>query len=117
MVSGQNSPKFGYVAASPDALMTCACHGKFAVEVKCPLSLKYDTVNSEIISAKCEFLMWDADEERVMLKPKHKYRTQINSQMALLGVKQGYFIVWTQKGVWYEIIDFDPNQEIHCHEQ
>ena len=107
--SGLLVSKNGYVAASPDAVMTCACHGKFAVEVKCPFSLKDDTVtNNKLISTKCDFLLWDADQERVTLKPKHKYRTQINSQMALLGVKQGYFIVWTRKSVWYELIEFDP---------
>ena len=98
--SGLLVSKNGYVAASPDAVMTCACHGKFAVEVKCPFSLKDDTVtNNKLISTKCDSLLWDADQERVTLKLKHKYRTQINSQMALLGVKQGYFIVWTRKSV------------------
>ena len=75
--------------------MTCACHGKFAVEIKCPQSIKDDTVESEGSAKICEFLTWDKENQTVKLKPKHKYRTQINSQMALLGVKQGYFVVWT----------------------
>ena len=27
--------------------------------------------------------------------------------MALLGSEHGYFVVWTPKGVWYELIEFD----------
>ena len=32
--------QFPYIAASPDALSECSCHGKITVEVKCPFSIK-----------------------------------------------------------------------------
>ena len=38
--SGLVVSKNCYVAASPDAVMTCACHGKFDAEVRCPFSIK-----------------------------------------------------------------------------
>ena len=70
--------------------------------------MKDGPVESEASAKICEFLTWDTENQTVKLKPRHKYRTQINSQMALLGVKKGYFVVWTRMGVWYEVIDFDP---------
>ena len=30
-----------YIAASPDGIATCKCHGKILIEIKCPDNIKY----------------------------------------------------------------------------
>ena len=51
--------KNGYIGVSLDGVMTCACHGKYAIEVKCPINLNNDTVNTKSSADRCEFLIWD----------------------------------------------------------
>ena len=42
------------------------------------------------------------------LNPSHKYYTQIQGQMALVGCSHGYFVVWTTKGLpFIEKVMFD----------
>ena len=41
------------------------------------------------------------------MNKKHKYYTQINSQMVLAKSDQGYFVVWAPKDIFVEKIDRD----------
>ena len=93
-----------FVAASPDAMMTCKCHGKSTVEIKCPYSLKDEVINLSN-SKNCSFLC--VENGKIQLKRSHKYYTQIISQMALTKTAQSYFVVWTNNSVFVEEIKFD----------
>ena len=94
-----------YIAASPDAIMSCKCHVKSTIEIKCPYSLKDKELAFADID-NCSFLV--VSDGQVMLKRTHKYYTQIISQMALTNTNQAYFVVWTQKDLLVEEIKFDP---------
>ena len=93
-----------YIAASPDGLVTCKCHGLAVLEVKCPYSL-HDMEISEISIQKCAFLKLD-EKRTVALNRSHKCYTQLVSQIALTGANHCFFVVWTQKDLFVEKIKF-----------
>ena len=75
--------KKAYIAASPDGLVNCKCHGLAALEVKCPYNLRGMVIN-ELSIQNCAFLALN-EKKTVSLKRTHKYYTQVVSQMALTG--------------------------------
>ena len=83
-----------YIGASPDAIMTCSCHGKTTIEIKCPYSIKDISIDEGV--DLCEFLE-NKNENSVTLKRSHKYYTQVISQIHLADAAFGYFVVWTAK--------------------
>ncbi len=42
------SPDYPFLAASPDRVMTCPCHGKVMIEVKCPYKHRSSTIASAV---------------------------------------------------------------------
>ena len=86
-----------YNGASPNNITYCKCHGKSILEVKCP----YDICNSFIKEDidKCSFLSMDNGE--VTINKGHKYYTKV---IQLSKPNQGYFIVWTRKDSFIEIV-------------
>ena len=59
-----------WIGGSPDAILSCSCHGQFLVKIECPFRLKDTGVeNWEIL----EYL----DEEQ-NLKRNHTYFNQVN---------------------------------------
>ena len=82
-----NEPCLG---ASPDGFVTCSCHGKSVLEVKCPL--KYEQ----------GFNGWQQDPEFPIdsngnVKTKHKYFSQIQLQMSISGTDYCYFFMYSPK--------------------
>lgn len=60
-----------YIAASPDGIVTCICHGKSTVEIKCPFKIKDVTISEG--AHECNFLQ--TVEGKVSLLKSHKYYT------------------------------------------
>ena len=83
-----------FIAASPDGFMSCKCHGRLPLEIKCPFKIKDKTVKEGV--EECNFLTLTS-EGTVTINKNHKYYTQIISQMAVTNSKQAVFIVWTSK--------------------
>ena len=92
-----------YIAASPDAVLKCKCHGVSPVEIKCPHKIRDMIVKDG--AKDCDFLNLSSDGT-VTLKPGHKYATQLNSQMSLTGARQGYFVVWTLKDTFIQALPY-----------
>jgi len=75
------------------------------IEVKCPWTLR----NSKPIDfATClsktqlhSFCLAVSDGV-ISLKRNRKYFFQVQMQMCVMGVSQCYFIIWSEKGVWWE---------------
>ncbi|KAG1671733.1 Chromatin modification-related protein YNG2 [Nymphon striatum] len=97
------SVEYPYIGASPDGLFTCDCCGQRTVEVKCPYSLRSDTLDN------CDYLA-KGDNGRKHLKTNHEYYYQVQTQMGCAGLEFGYFVVWTEKEIHVELIPF--NQEV-----
>ena len=90
-----------HIAASPDQIISCDCHGEGLLEIKCPWSASY-TVPSP---SSCAYL--HEVDNIVKLKTNHKYYYQIQGQMGVAGVKYCDFWVFTYKGHHLETIEFD----------
>lgn len=95
------NPKYPHLGASPDMIVSCSCHGKFVVEIKCPEKIK-DTKPSV---ANLDYLT--CDDKTVRLKQRHDYYFQIQGQMGITGVEQAIFFVFTHHGHYVEMIEFD----------
>lgn len=113
------NPKFPFLGASVDSIVTCSKCGIGIVEVKCPYgSDKGESAMTwrsipPIDCAKdptffCE-LEISSNGIKMKLKQNHNYMFQIQGQMAVCEQKWTDFVVWTKKGVHFERIDFDKN--------
>ena len=87
------SPEHIYMAASPDAVVSCACCGEGLLEIKCPLK----TAHSDPQSCPPAYLIRN-DEGRLHLKPNHPYHTQVVMQLAVTNYKWCDFFVYTPHG-------------------
>lgn len=79
-----------YIAASPDSVVTCKCHGKGLIDIKCQFRIR-DKKTSESVR-ECGFLI-TSDNGRVTLSRNHKYYTQGISQMTITETVYCYFVV------------------------
>ena len=92
-----------YIACSPDGFIVCKCHGRVCLEVKCPFKIFNKTIKEG--ANECDFFTIKNDQ--ISLNKNHKYYTQINSQIAITNCKSAYFIVWTLKDLYIEVVKFD----------
>lgn len=92
-----------YIGASPDGIMNCKCHGKSAIEIKCPYKIKDNTISAGYI--QCDFL--GLVKKEICLKTSHKYYTQLQAQICLTNSSQGYFVVWTAKDIFIQKVEKD----------
>ena len=81
-----------YLAASPDARVSCVCHGSGLLEIKCPYKFK-DMSIPEMSLAKDSCL--DSD---LSLKRNHPYYTQVQHQLYVTGASFCDFLVWLPSG-------------------
>lgn len=86
-----------FIAASPDALVSCACCEKAVLEIKCPASLKADPNFSRLAYL----------DEDLKLRHNHAYYVQVQAQMAASRLRKAYFVVFTQECLTIEVICFD----------
>ena len=84
--------------------MTCKCHGKLPIEIKCPFNIRNKTVREGV--KDCCFLTLKPDGE-ITINKSHKYYTQIVSHMSFTGSAQAVFVVWTPSDLFTEIVTFD----------
>jgi len=89
LVISQQKP---FLAASPDGILYCKCHGISTIEIKCPYSMRDKKIKDCV--KECSFLFLNKNGE-IIIKKSHKYYTQVISQMALTKTNQAYFVVWT----------------------
>ena len=57
------------------------------------------------------------DNQILELNRKHPYYTQLQGQMAVIGLKMGHFFVWSPKGSLQTIVNFDPMFWVHLQEK
>ena len=82
--------------------MHCKCHGKTLIEIKCPFNIRNKTIQGV---HECFFIV---EKDWVLaLLWRCRYYTQIISQMGLTGIHSCYFIVWTLKDIFVQIVKLD----------
>ena len=96
-----------YLASTPDGMCSCKCCGKSTLEIKCPFVLGYPTKRSVVCGVQ-DVAFLDVINGKIQLKRSHKYYTQIQSQMAITGSSQCFFVVWSPIGApFIERVSFD----------
>ena len=81
------------IAASPDGLVECSCHGRGLVEIKCPYKHHLDKV-TEI--AKCgDSGLKYSTSGNVEVNPNHQYYFQMKTQMICTGRDYCDFVIFT----------------------
>ena len=82
-------PEHIYMAASPDAVVSCTCCGKGLLEVKCSLTIAHASPQL------CPPAYPTQDDSGVLkLKTSHPYHTQVVMQLAVTGYKWCDFVVF-----------------------
>ena len=84
-----------YMAATPDAMVTCQCCMPATVEVKCPYKARFGSIQDNW--QETDFLI-KATNGDIILKTSHNYYAQVQGQMALASCNRAYFVVWTPIG-------------------
>ena len=92
-----------FLAASPDYIVSCICHGKGLVEIKCPYNIR----DEKPTHANIKYLQ--NNNNSVFLKHNHPYYSQIQAQMAILEVDYCYFFIYTSHGHYVELIQYDKS--------
>lgn len=101
-----------YLGASPDGLIG----NDTIIEVKCPKTCSEMTPLQGISNGKIKFAKME--KGRMKLLKNHNYYYQVQGQLHVTRRKKCYFIVWTPKGMEYELIRRDDNfWAVECHEQ
>jgi hypothetical protein len=102
LVLSSDSP---FIAASPDGLAKCDCHGVNLVEIKCPYKYRNDLpTNAEALNDP-QFCL---DQNR-NLKKKHKYYCQIQTQLFVTKVSCCDLVVWTSRGMYICRVERDAH--------
>jgi putative phage-type endonuclease len=91
-----------FLGASPDGMLA-QCNA--IVEVKCPYTAKDSTISSTTVS----FL--ENVSGKLQLKRNHSYYFQIQGQLSLAKKSKCYFVVYTHKDLFIEII---PHDDAFC---
>lgn len=94
-----------WIGASPDGTITCACHGRGVLEIKCPFTLKDQSIVNSCNADTNLCLM--AKDNVIALKPNHKYMAQVQVQMRIAEVQYGDFVVWSPTEMFIQRIQFD----------
>ncbi len=88
-----------YIGASPDLMVSCACHGEGVCEIKCPLL--YDKITPE------NYTHVQESEGKLKLKVSSPYYYQIQHQLGVTGRSHAYFFVYTNKAHVLDVVYFD----------
>ncbi|CAN7978347.1 unnamed protein product [Ixodes persulcatus] len=91
-----------FLAAFPDAIVSCACCEKVVLEVKCAASMKGASFTK---TSKCLPYL----DDNLRLRHDHDYYAQVQAQMAATKLRRAYFAVFTGPPVNVEVITFDEN--------
>ena len=86
-------PSLPFLAASPDGMSKCDCHGVKTVEIKCPYKYRHTTPMDPAALNDSSYFLTESG-----LKEKHQYYSQVQTQMAVTNCNQCDFIAWTPNG-------------------
>ncbi|KAL1482351.1 hypothetical protein MTO96_033859 [Rhipicephalus appendiculatus] len=94
--------KMPFIGASPDGIVSCACCVQSVLEIKCPATMKGASLTKG--GTKLVYL-----DDNLQLRHNHAYYMQVQAQMALTGLRQAYFVVFTGSSLTTEVICFDES--------
>ena len=83
-------PDYPFMGASPDAVVSCECHGEGVVEIKCPYSHRYHSVEQAL---EDRHFCLQKEDGKIVLSRQHPYYSQVQGQIFLAGVSYCDFVV------------------------
>lgn len=95
---------YPFLAASPDGVI----HEENAlVEIKCPYKARDSTIEQAFENKEILFATYIGG--KLNLKKEDKYYYQVQGQLHVTGKNYCYFVIWTPKGMAYELIEKDES--------
>ncbi len=105
--------EYPYLGASPDALVSCFCHGEGLLEIKCPWTYRNYTA-SKFAEQSDTFLLSAKNSKKLHLDKKHSYYYQIQLQMRCTGRKWCDFYVVFSGDTFLERIYYNEKFMTRC---
>lgn len=100
LISSENP----FLGASPDGFLICDCHGKIAVEVKCPYTGKDTSDFTDALLKLTDPFLKKSEIGEIEFNTNHKYYYQVLTQIHLSNAVFGYFYVWSpEKQYLFEV--------------
>jgi len=87
------NPKWPHLGASPDGVVSCTCHGRGVIEVKCPYSHKGETIMNAVVKDRAFCLI--EQDGKLQLRRDHMYYYQVQTQIHICDVTYCDFVVCT----------------------
>lgn len=94
--------QYPFIAASPDAIVTCDCCGVRPLEVKNPFKYRHMSIRN--YAAQKDSCLKIVENGAISLRYEHAYYTQVQLQILATGAEAGYFCVRTAA----------PEDNLHC---
>ncbi|XP_048836255.1 uncharacterized protein LOC125711423 [Brienomyrus brachyistius] len=103
-------PQKSWLAASPDGIVEIPqISERLLLEIKCPFKHRENTV-AQACREDRSFCLKLADGPcPYQLKQEHSYYTQVQCQMAVVGIHKADFVVYTQRETAIVPVTFDPH--------
>ncbi|CAG2235092.1 unnamed protein product [Mytilus edulis] len=98
---------YSYLRASPDAIMTCDCHGTTVIEIKCPYSCRYLTPTVAICQKKITYVGMEKENMVLVKGHQYGYYEQIQTQLNVCKENNAKLVIWTTKGLLTIDVPFD----------
>ena len=95
--------KFRFIGASPDGIAECKCCGIRCVEIKCPYTARYSYPKLAALSTGHN----KNQDGSLFIDKNHSHYYQMIGQMGVTEIYKCDFVVYTTKGIYVHIIDFD----------
>ena len=73
------NPQWPFIAAPPDGVINCDCHGKGVLEINCPFT--HETI-TEVVMSNSSFCLEDRDG-CLQLNCKHTYYYQVHADFCM----------------------------------
>lgn len=102
------STAFPFLAASPDAIFSCPCHGSGVIEIKCPFKFKNGLI-STAAKTKGFPLIYNEETRMYSMDQDHAYYFQVQLQLFISGYRFAFFVVYTALDLVYVTVPYDAD--------
>lgn len=100
------SEHFPFIGCSADGIVSCKCHSKKLIEIKCPFALKHLSPREAALQRGCY-----SEGDTLKLKMNTDYFYQIQGQMGLHKIHKCDLVIFTSQGI--QIVEVDFNVEFY----
>ena len=91
--------EYPFIGASPDGYVTCSCHGKSLIEVKCPYRCRDKSIEAVANDKDFCLTLEDGEYGEYYLDDDHAYFYQVQCQLNVCEIDKCHFVVWSPNEV------------------